>query len=697
MSKQNKAPEPVRRWSTFTKRAVGLMLLGLLGLALYRFRDVIPPLMIAFLLAFILNSIVGFITARIHVSHGTATSLVFLTLIVLMLGAVVAPITAIPSIEEIVHFVENDLSGIITAVEAFLNQPVRIWNYSLDLSTISDDLIGALQSFVSSVADGTVNIVGNVASGIFWLIIILTVAFYLVKDSARFVEQFDNISPPGYRKDTIRIRQQITDVWNAFLRGQLVMGLAMAALTTVVCFIIGVPYALVLGLLAGVTEFIPNVGPIIALIPAVLVALFKGSVIFVEMGHFGFAMLVIGAYVVIQQIEGNILIPRILGESLNLHPLIVLIGIIIGGNMAGIVGMLFAAPVLATLRVLGNYIFCRIYDRDPFPDLEKEKPPPKPGRIKRAYRAVRRRLQERANKPRIRPAQSQDRPAVEAICAQIWEGGDYVPRMWDDWLAAPHGQLVTAELKKQVVGFGKLSRLAGDEWWLEGLRVDPAHRQQGVGELLHTHLVEKARQIGQGTLRFGTDSSNEPIHRLAAHDRFRRVAAYRRYRADPLPAAQAPALRRLTEQELPAAWALIGESARYRASGGLYEDLWVWKNLTRERLAHYLAAGAVWGTGDPGPLTVQKGHSDGTELSALALVQQPEQTLHIGLVDGQDEALAAVLRGLRGLAVQLGADELRIKPLNEPALLSAVEQAGYEQRESKDLWIFELGLIKTTK
>jgi hypothetical protein len=261
----------------------------------------------------------------------------------------------------------------------------------------------------------------------------------------------------------------------------------------------------------------------------------------------------------------------------------------------------------------------------------------------------------------------------------VWEGDDYVPRVWDEWLADPHGQLLTAEVNKRVVGFGKLSRLADDEWWLEGLRVDPAYRQQKIGGLLHGHMVEKARQVGRGTLRLGTHSDNEPAHRLAACEGFRHVATYQRYRADPLP-VETLSLRRLTEQDLPAAWALAGESARYRASGGLYEVLWRWKNLTRERLARHLAAGDAWGTGTQ------------EELSALALVYRSEETLSVGLVDGQDEALAAVLRELRELAAQLGCTEILIKPLDDPALVAAVESVGYEQIQDKNLWIFELGL-----
>ncbi|MEE8392485.1 MAG: AI-2E family transporter, partial [Anaerolineae bacterium] len=612
-----------------------------------------------------------------------------LILIGLMLGAIAAPVTAVPNIPRLVRSMQGDAMRVITDIGDFFERPLEVWDYTLDLSDVYQELSAMLTSFVASVAEGTLDILVNVASGAFWLIVILTITFYLVKDVSRFVEQFDNLAPPDYRQDVVRIRQQITDVWNAFLRGQLVMGLAMAVLTTAVCTVIGLPYALVMGLIAGLTEFIPNVGPIIALVPAVLVALFKGSN-FLAMSNSWFAVLVFGLYIVIQQIEGNILLPRILGESLNLHPLMVLLGIIIGGNMAGILGMVFAAPILATLRVISNYIFCRLYDRDPFAEPE-EKEAPKPGPIGRAYRAVQRRLQEQikqmraqVSKPRVRPARSKDQSAVEAICAQRDE--DYIPNTWDEWLADPHGELVVARLKGRVVGFAKLSRLAQDEWWLQGLRMDEAHRQQGIAGLLQTHLVEKARQVGRGTLRFGTHSLNEPIHRLAARDGFRQTATYQRYRADPPPAADAPTLRQLTETDLPAVWALVSESPRYRASGGLYEDLWIWKNLTRERLARHLADGDIWGVDVQG------------ELCGLAVIYRTEQeTLNVGLVDGKDEALVAVLRGLRGLAAQLGRAELHIKPVDDPALIAAVEATGYERHRDKSLWIFELQLGETAK
>lgn len=281
----------------------------------------------------------------------------------------------------------------------------------------------------------------------------------------------------------------------------------------------------------------------------------------------------------------------------------------------------------------------------------------------------------------IRPAWTTDRPAVEAICAQIWEGEDYVPQVWDEWLADHYGQLVVAELESRVVGLAKLSRLADDEWWLHGLRVDPAYRRRGVAGRLQAHLVEKARQIGRGTVRYGTHSLNEPVHRIGARIGFRHVVTYLRCHADPLPVADVPSLRPLTEADLPEAWALVSGSPRRRAARGLYEASWKWESLTRERLAHHLTTDDGWGVDDSG------------ELAGLALaLWTREDMLSVGYVDGSGEALTIILRVLRGLAAQQGCFQLRFKPVEEPALVAATETAGYERDLDRDIWIFELQL-----
>ena len=277
---------------------------------------------------------------------------------------------------------------------------------------------------------------------------------------------------------------------------------------------------------------------------------------------------------------------------------------------------------------------------------------------------------------RIRPARATDRPAVEAICAQRDE--DYIPHEWDGWLADPCGELAVAEADGRAVGFAKLSRLAEDEWWLKGLRVDQAHRRRGIAGRLVAHLVDTARQAGRGTLRLGTHAHNEPIHRIAARCGFRHLATYLRYQAAPLCDAGARPLCPLTEADLPVAWALVGGSPRYRAASGMFESFWTWKDLTRERLASHLANGEGWGQGY------------GAELAGLALVYRTEEnTLNVGDVDGAEGVLVSLLQGLRRLAAVLGDAEVRSKPVDEPGLLAAVDAAGYERVRDRDLWIFE--------
>jgi phosphoglycolate phosphatase-like HAD superfamily hydrolase len=142
-----------------------------------------------------------------------------------------------------------------------------------------------------------------------------------------------------------------------------VVGVAVAIGTSIV----GLPNAGLMGLLAGVLEAIPNFGPILAAVPALLTALLRGSS-WIAVSHLGFAVIVAGVYVVIQQLENNILVPRIMGGRLRLHPVVVMIGLLSGGILFGVVGVFLAAPVTGTLAVLLRYLHAKLLGLDPFPE-----------------------------------------------------------------------------------------------------------------------------------------------------------------------------------------------------------------------------------------------------------------------------------------------------------------------------------------
>lgn len=402
---------PYHRWDTATKRIVAVIGLLFLALVIYQFRSLLRPLVLAFLLAFILNPVIDFLEDRVGMHRGLASGLLFLVLVIVMLAILAAPVTAVPSIRRAIISAQLDLKQIIDDITTFFGREIEIAGYEFDLSLVAQELSAALRRFVETLAQGTLDLVLSVASGAFWVMFILIVAFYLVKDAHRIAEQVVELAPPGYQGDAIRLRQEIVQVWNAFLRGQLLLGSVVALATAIIVTGIGLPYPWALGLFAGVMELVPNIGPIIAAVPAVLLALIQGSA-FIPLGNFWFAVLVAGTYLVIQLVENNLLVPRILGRTLDLHPLAVLIAVLAGGQLAGILGVLLASPTVATLRVLGRYVLYRLYDRDPFTERTVEKdeetPRQKPTVVKKVGEAALERLQEKVRQAAKQYAEGSD-------------------------------------------------------------------------------------------------------------------------------------------------------------------------------------------------------------------------------------------------------------------------------------------------
>ncbi len=663
--------ETERRWDASTKRIVLVILLLLIALIIYRFRAVLPPLILAFLLAFIINPVVDFLEERTFLSRTAAVAIVF---VIIILALASAPAVAVPTIVREIRRLNLDFVQILADLEQMIAQPIEIFGRELDLREVYQQVQTTLERYVSQVAAGTVDVVFGFASTVFWLVFILLSAFYLVRDADRIVDGIDSLMLSPMREDFVQLRIRITGVWHAFLRGQLLMGLFMVVITTGAALIIGLPNALALGLLAGVTEFIPNLGPIIAAIPAVAVAFFEGST-WIPLEGFWFAVLVLGVYVLIQQIEGNLVLPRVMGRSLNLHPVVVLVAIIAGGSLAGILGMLLASPFVATLRVLMDYIYRRLTDQDPFPEEEAESKEPPSGVGRWLWDRARRRAL--ADQWIVRPAQSGDLEDVEALCAQIWDGDDYVPKVWEEWLEDPHGQLTVVELKGQVVALSKLTRVAEDEWWLEGLRVDPEYRRLGVARLLQDHQVALAEKVGRGMLRFGTASHNRPVHKNAARGGFRRVGRFAFYSAEPLP-GPCP-LCPLTVDDVDAAWQLIEDSPALEAAGGLYEVRWQWMELTRDRLVNHIGAEEVWGV------------RSGDELAALAIVHEdPERSrLSVGHLAGGEGGITALHWGLRVVAGERDMEELRLRIVSHPSILKPVEASGATRSWDGQIWVFE--------
>ncbi|MCJ7668340.1 MAG: AI-2E family transporter [Anaerolineae bacterium] len=341
-------------WSPQAKRliAAGVIISG--ALVFYRVRSVLAPLALAMLLAYILNPLVGLLR-KAKISRTGATIIVYLLLI---FALVAFPSILVPPLVQQLISINVDFAAILDHLRQLIvgYRTVEFLGFSIDLYRVFADIRGELATFVGSLASQSVAILLGAASSALWLIFILIISFYLLKDAERITSYLGGLAPPGYQEELSQLVKAIGQIWDSFLLGQIILSSAVGGITAATMWVVGVKNALLLGILAGILEIIPNLGPALAALPAVALAFFLGSE-HLALSNGWFALLVAGLYVAIQQVENNFLVPRIIGRSVNLHPVVVIVGTIVGAMVGGILGIFLAAPVLGSARILGGYLY----------------------------------------------------------------------------------------------------------------------------------------------------------------------------------------------------------------------------------------------------------------------------------------------------------------------------------------------------
>ncbi|MFQ5592974.1 MAG: AI-2E family transporter [Anaerolineae bacterium] len=367
-----------RRWSSVTKFWVLTAGAVLAAATVYRLRSLVPLVGLALIVTYIISPVVDRIERNSRLGRTTGTALVYLGLLTVL---VVAPAILAPSVLEEARAIDRSLvqdiiTNIINRIQAYSQDSViAVFGFTFDLAPVYDQLIQNLEGISTSVAYGSINFFLTFASGfastLLGLFLTLVLSFYLVRDSHMLIRYLENLVPPPYRGEVAALVDGINQVWRDFFRGQIILCAVVGFVTWLGLFILGVPNALLLGILAGVLELIPNLGPSLAAVPAVLIAYFQGST------HLGvssgwFTLLVLLLYVGIQQIENTVLVPRIIGGSVHLHPVVVLVGVLAGASIAGILGIFLAAPVMASIRVIGGYVYEKLLDQPELPAEDKD-------------------------------------------------------------------------------------------------------------------------------------------------------------------------------------------------------------------------------------------------------------------------------------------------------------------------------------
>ena len=354
-------------WSNTTKLIVLAILLILAGWVVTRFSAAIPSLIVSALLAFLLTPPTNWLIRRTGMPRGLAVALVFMVVLAFL---ILAPVLITPSLLALTSNVQFDFQSFNDFVDNIGNISLSLGGITIDVRDLLLQSSTGLQQFLTTyVSQAALSILGMLSS-LFWVFFVVVVTFWLIKDSYKLENWFFEHLPKPYRRDVSRLFRELGLIWGSFFKGTLVLAFVVGTLVGLTMWVLGIQHVLLIAIFAGFMEFIPSVGPVLGALLAVFVAFFGGSS-WIPFDNWLVALMVLVIYTLIFQFEQIYLYPRVVGRRVNLHPGVVFVGAILGAMEFGLLGVLLAAPTLASARVLLRYILRRLSNLDPFPEEQE--------------------------------------------------------------------------------------------------------------------------------------------------------------------------------------------------------------------------------------------------------------------------------------------------------------------------------------
>jgi predicted PurR-regulated permease PerM len=308
----------------------------LLAYFLYRIRAVIGLVFAAWILALALNRWVDWLQKK-RLPRGFGVIIIFL-LFFLVIGGVVALIVPI-ALQQINDLITN-FPAIYNTISLFLAENELL--KSVDLSQQLQASLGKISSLASDAITNIFKTIFTLFGGAVSFVAMLFMAIYFVMQEQQLKQFVRSLSPEKYQNYFVRVIERMQEKLNRWLLGQIILSFIIFILVYLGLTVLGVQYALLLALIAGLLEAIPILGPIISAIPAIFLALLDSPLK---------ALLTLGIYILFQQLESNIIAPRIMSRSVELNPIVIIAAILAGAELGGIVGALLAVPVATVISI----------------------------------------------------------------------------------------------------------------------------------------------------------------------------------------------------------------------------------------------------------------------------------------------------------------------------------------------------------
>ena len=337
-----------------------LVILGLLVFALIMwFSPTVPIILLGgFAVALVLSFPVRWLSHIMPRWLAMVVTSLVLSGAVLIAFLILIPILAV----QLVSFVQAAPDIVASARQTLRSVLQPLSDYGLLKGTpdefmreLGQDLLDLARSFGRNILGSLINFVSGTVSLVLTLFGVLFVAVYLLANVRKIKATYLMAAPKRYRRDAAELWESEGLSLSRYLSGLGLDMIIQGAISTIALFLLGIPYALLLGTWVAISAIIPYLGAWLGAIPAVLVALTISP---------GKAVLTALLYLIIQQIEGNMLQPRIQGQALNMPSILIFLGVIAGAEIAGFLGILFAVPTLAVLKVLFDFFRARLYTED---------------------------------------------------------------------------------------------------------------------------------------------------------------------------------------------------------------------------------------------------------------------------------------------------------------------------------------------
>jgi predicted PurR-regulated permease PerM len=366
-----KIPPPSPKWNNNTKLLVGITFVAVSAYLLIQFHSLLGPLLVAFILAYLFYPVSQWLVKVTHLSWGLVVTIIYLLLLIILLGLMTwGGLAILDQIQSLIVFLENSMKNLPAFINQISTKPLQIGPFqydlsNLDLAAVTNQVLSTVQPVLSQIGSLVGTIATSAVTTIGWVLFILVISYFVLRETNGAANKIIDMRIPGYTEDMRRLGRELGRIWDAFLRGQLLIVVLVIVVYTILLGLLQVKYYFGLAVLAGLARFIPYVGPFIAWSTYGLVSYFQGSTLF-GLSPLAYAALIIGIAWITDMLMDNLISTPLLAGVLNIHPAAVMVAALVALNLLGVTGVVLAAPVLATLKLAVTYAGRKFFDMDPW-------------------------------------------------------------------------------------------------------------------------------------------------------------------------------------------------------------------------------------------------------------------------------------------------------------------------------------------